>query len=453
MAIKASLPKGTRDFLPTAMRQRQYIQDTIKEVFIQYGFEPIETPALEKTETLSGKYGEEGDRLIFKILPRGRKMDKLIQAASKQAWREQIEEALRYDLTVPLARFLVQNQNELDFPFKRFQMQPVWRADSPQKGRYREFVQCDADAVGPSGLVQDLEFLAIYQRVFDRLELPVRIRINHRQILEALALALGVENTMAFTVILDKLDKIGMGKMLEEMSEQLKLQPAQANRLKELLEQASGAEQLAQLKKILPPANEGLEEIDFILEGARELGLSSVLFDPSLARGLDYYTGCIFEVIASEITLGSLGGGGRYDNLTEMFGGQNLPGVGISFGLDRIQLALQESDKFSENFKFSSEVLFLNLGAREVSYAMDIAERLRDQGLRTEVFPKPIKMGKQLEWADRKGIEKAVIIGSRELDSGQLRLKNLKDGTQKDFSRAELIAHLIPTNNIAHGRH
>ncbi len=454
MPLQAALPKGTRDFLPGAMQQREYIVNTLKEAFKKYGFNPIETPALEKVETLTGKYGEEGDRLVFKLLPRGKKLN---QALADGKMESRIEEALRYDLTVPFARFVVQNQNELTFPFKRFQIQPVWRADRPQKGRFREFVQCDADAVGSTSLLQEVEFLALYQEVFKALQLPVILKLNNRKLLFGLAEAFGVQDRFGhFTVALDKLDKIGAQGVLDELT---KLQfPVNAvNGFKKILTiGGSNQERLEQLGALCAQSEigkKGLEELEVVLEGAQNLGISNLQLDITLARGLDYYTGSIFEVTAQGVEMGSIGGGGRYDDLTGIFGKKDLPGIGISFGLDRIQICLQELGLFPDLKEQSTEVLFANFGNSEALFSLGLVQKLRTLGVKAEVYPDAVKLRKQLDFANKNGMAYVVLIGEKEMEAGSFGVKNMSTGEQQQLREIELLEQFNPQNQLGHGLH
>lgn len=460
MAQKPSLPKGTRDILPDSMLQREYILDCIRSVFKKYGFAPIETPAMEKLSTLTGKYGEEGDRLIFKILPRGRKYDSAFKESDSTAVEkrlsENIEEALRYDLTVPFARFVAQNQNDLSFPFKRYQIQPVWRADRPQKGRFREFFQCDADAIGSKSLLQELEFISIYQEVFQNLQLPVRIKMNHRKVLAGLTENFGVyEHFGAFTIALDKLDKIGLEGVVKELSDK-GLADSATDALKGIANlSGTNNEKLESLISLVGESEigkEGLDELKFVLHSADTLGISDLLdIDLSLARGLDYYTGAIFEVKAEGIELGSIGGGGRYDDLTGIFGLPNMPGIGISFGLDRIQLALEELTLFPSLAANSTEILLINFGDEEALFGLKLAKQLRDLGVKVESYPDSTKLKKQLDYANKKGIHYVLMIGSNEIKEGKFLLKDMRDGSQEHLGAIELLEKFNPQKSSHHG--
>ena len=443
MAQKPSIPKGTRDFSPKEVAKRNYIFTTIKSNFEKFGFQPIETPSFENSETLMGKYGEEGDRLIFKILNSGDYLDKIkieeLQTINyKQLTAKLSEKALRYDLTVPFARYVVQHQNEIEFPFKRYQIQPVWRADRPQKGRFREFYQCDADVVGSNSLWQEVELVQLYDAVFTQLGVKgVTIKINNRKILSGIAEVIGASDKLIdFTVALDKLDKIGEDGVKNEMLEKgisidaiAKVQP---------LFQFTGTiteklEQLAQLLKTSTEGTKGVEELRFICNYITTLGLQSALFDldVTLARGLNYYTGAIFEVAApAGVAMGSIGGGGRYDDLTGIFGLKNVSGVGISFGLDRIALVMEELELFPETVTATSKAIFFNLGDNEALVAMKTITHLRTFGLKVELYPDTTKINKQFQYADKRGIPFVVIIGETEISENVFNVKNLKTGEQ-----------------------
>jgi histidyl-tRNA synthetase len=460
MSYSPSLPKGTRDQLPQAMLNREYILSILKNSFKKYGFQAIETPAMEKLETLTGKYGDEGDRLIFKILPRGEKLSRALASGldNENALNQNVDEALRYDLTVPFARFVVQNRNDLVFPFKRYQIQPVWRADRPQKGRFREFYQCDADVVGSNSLLLEIDFIALYTEVFKQLNLPVEIRLNHRKVLAGIVENFGLsDHFSSFTVALDKLDKIGLDGVIKEM---------QAKQMGESAEKAissianlkgSNEDMLSELTSLIGDSSvgkEGLNDLRFILNQATNLGVADCLFfDFTLARGLDYYTGAIFEVKAIGIEIGSIGGGGRYDDLTGIFGVKDLPGIGVSFGLDRIELALAEADLFPKlNFE-STEVLFVNFGNEEALYCMKLANELRALGVKSEVYPDDTKLKKQMAYANKKQIAYVVLIGSNEMTSGRFTLKDMQSGEQLEMGRIELLEKFNSAHSHTHGKH
>lgn len=451
MASKPSIPKGTRDFSPAEVAKRQYIIRTIKSNFEKFGFQPIETPSFENSETLMGKYGEEGDRLIFKILNSGDYLSKAneIHLGTKDSTKltsSISEKALRYDLTVPFARYVVQHQNEIEFPFKRYQIQPVWRADRPQKGRFREFFQCDADVVGSKSLWQEVELIQLYDAVFTDLGLDgATVKINNRKILSGIAEVIGASDKLIdFTVALDKLDKIGEEGVKNEMLEKgitedaiVKVQP---------LFNFSGtiSEKLDKLTQLLassPEGMKGVEELKFICKNVTELGLSSTLLDldVTLARGLNYYTGAIFEVAAPKgVAMGSIGGGGRYDDLTSIFGLPNISGVGISFGLDRIYLVVEELGLFPETITETSKAMFVNYGEKEAFYALKAIKELRKLGVKVELYPDTSKVGKQFQYADKRNIPFAVIVGDEEMKSGKFALKNLETGEQKVLDFNEL---------------
>lgn len=452
---KPSIPKGTRDFNPQEVSKRNYIFSVIRETFSLYGFQPIETPSFENSETLMGKYGEEGDRLIFKILNSGdylAKVDDVLYAEkdSNKITSNISEKALRYDLTVPFARYVVQHQNEITFPFKRYQIQPVWRADRPQKGRFREFFQCDADVVGSTSLWQEVEFVQLYDAVFSKLVLKgVTIKINNRKVLSGIAESIGAEDKLIdFTVALDKLDKIGEEGVKKEMREKgiseealQKLQPLFSFK-------GSNEERLNSLKGMLQTSElgmKGVNELEFIVENIKTLGLqtSSLQIDVTLARGLNYYTGAILEVSApEEVNMGSIGGGGRYDDLTGIFGLKDMSGMGISFGLDRIYLVLEELNLFPETISENSKALFINFGEKEALYAMRAIAKLRIAGIKAELYPDATKMGKQIGYADKRNIPFTVLAGEKEMESQVFTLKNMKSGEQFQVNLLELEAFL-----------
>ena len=451
---KPSIPKGTRDFNPEEVSRRNYIFNVIKETFSLYGFQPIETPSFENSETLMGKYGEEGDRLIFKILNSGDYLskvdDKLFSEKDSNKITSKIsEKALRYDLTVPFARYVVQHQNEITFPFKRYQIQPVWRADRPQKGRFREFYQCDADVVGSTSLWQEVEFVQLYDAVFSKLGLKdVTIKINNRKILSGIAETIGAEDKLIdFTVALDKLDKIGEEGVKKEMREKGISEDA-LQKLQPLFSfDGNNDEKISSLKGLLPSSElgmKGVEELEFISNTIEKLGLqtATLQIDVTLARGLNYYTGAIFEVSAPQgINMGSIGGGGRYDDLTGIFGLKDMSGVGISFGLDRIYLVLEALNLFPESVAENSKALFINFGEKEALYAMKAINKLRDVGIKAELYPDATKMGKQMGYADKRNISFAVLAGEKEMESESYTLKDMKSGEQSvvDFAALEEI--------------
>lgn len=451
MSVKPSLPKGTHDLLPAEMQKREYITSIIVEVFEKYGYNPIETPAMENLSTLTGKYGEEGDKLIFRILNNGEFLEKADKESYDQTDSVKFansitDKALRYDLTVPFARFVVQNQNELIFPFRRYQIQPVWRADRPQKGRYREFYQCDADAVGSDSLMLELEFVRIYDEVFSKLKLPVSIHVNNRKLLAGFAESMAIsERLTEFTVLLDKLDKIGrdgVTKLLKEKGFPEEAITALAALLQEEMTAETAFQRLEQYLGKSAVGMKGLEELLFILEQSKNSGFgNNILFDFSLARGLDYYTGAIFEVKVAGVNLGSVGGGGRYDDLTGVFGLKGLSGVGISFGLDRILLAMEELAAFPDMKKAGTEVLFVNFGERESLFSLELANQLRDMKVKTEVYPDAVKLRKQLDYANKRSIDKVIMIGSEEIKNEVFILKEMSSGIQKELRRIELLEY------------
>ncbi|MDD6530290.1 MAG: histidine--tRNA ligase [Prevotella copri] len=450
MAQKPSIPKGTRDFGPVEMAKRNYIFDSIKEVYALYGFQQIETPAMETLQTLMGKYGEEGDKLLFKILNSGDYMNKvsdedLHSLNSLKLAAKLCEKGLRYDLTVPFARYVVQHREELQLPFKRYQIQPVWRADRPQKGRYREFYQCDADVVGSDSLLNEVELMQIVDTVFTKFGVRVCIKINNRKILTGIAEVIGeAEKIVDITVAIDKLDKIGLEKVNEELrndgiSEEAieKLQPI-------ISLSGSNEEKLEVISQVLAGSETGLkgvEETRFILDTLKAVGLNNAIeLDLTLARGLNYYTGAIFEVKALDTPMGSITGGGRYDNLTGIFGLPGLSGVGISFGADRIYDVLNALDLYPKEAVNSTQVLFINFGETETAYCLPIVGKLRQAGIRSEIFPDKAKMKKQMSYANAKNIPFVVLAGENEMAAGKVTLKNMESGDQTLVTAEELIA-------------
>jgi len=451
MAQKPSIPKGTRDFTPLEVAKRNYIFDIIKRQFQLFGFQPIETPSFENTETLLGKYGDEGDRLIFKILNSGDYLNKVDDSVYKAKDLAKLtpqitEKALRYDLTVPFARYVVMHQNEIDFPFKRYQIQPVWRADRPQKGRFREFYQCDADVVGANSPLQEIELIQLYDAVFTELGLKkVVIKLNHRKILSGIAEVIGAQDKLIpFTVALDKLDKIGKEGVIRELLANGISKEAvdMAMPLFTMSDQKKNPfEVLSNFLKKSTTGQEGIEELQFIIENIKKLGLSSteVMIDVSLARGLNYYTGAIMEVAApAGVAMGSIGGGGRYDDLTGIFGMKDLSGVGISFGLDRIYLVLEELGLFPETIDQSVQVLFVNFGEKEAMAALPLIRTLRRQGIKTDLYPAEAKLQKQFKYANNRNIPYVVLLGKDELQQQTLVVKNMAEGSQKSYSWKEL---------------
>ncbi|MBX5439077.1 MAG: histidine--tRNA ligase [Thermoflavifilum sp.] len=444
--IKPGLPKGTRDFGPDAVRKRQYLFQVIRSCFELFGFEPIETPAMENLSTLLGKYGEEGDKLIFRILNNGNILPLAQQAKdSRELANLLCEKALRYDLTIPFARFVVMNQHQLVFPFRRYQIQPVWRADRPQKGRYREFFQCDADIVGSHSLLNEVELIRLYQLVFSRLSLRVRIRLNHRKLLQALAERCGNPGWMPLiTTAIDKLDKVAVQQVEAELQE--KGIPEDARSLIReyvTLSGQAGADSLSAVLALLqhhPAAEEGVRDLAFILHQLKDSSSdrAAVQIDFTLARGLDYYTGTILEVQSEEMEMGSLGGGGRYDNLTGLFGLPDIPGVGISFGVERIYDVMEALQRFPASTGLSTQVLWLRMDDALLPEVMHYAMELRQKGIATEIYPDQVKIDKQLKYADRKGIPLVIMMGSREYQRQVVAVKDLRSGTQKDVSLSEL---------------
>ena len=449
---KPSIPQGTRDFDAITIRKRQYIFNTIKTVFELYGFEPLETPAMENIETLMGKYGDEGDKLIFKILNNG--LDNPAKAEKIQAGFTSIingktsnaitERAMKYDLTIPFARYVAMNYQQLPMPFKRYQMQPVWRADRPQKGRYREFYQCDADVVGSKSLWNEVELTNIYNTVFEKLKLPIQILINNRKILYALAILCGGTHLMTdITVAIDKLDKIGIDKVVEELQSK-ELTEAQINIVKKYLSiEGSNADNIQTLKELFKDNETGMEgiaELEFILSklGENTIHKNQIAIAPTLARGLNYYTGTIFEIKAIDAQMGSIGGGGRYDDLTGLFGVKDIPGVGISFGVDRIYDVLTEKNLFPADIHQATQVLFFNLGPDEANRSFELMQVLRNAGIKTEMYHENVKMDKQFKYAEKRNIAYVAILGSHELAENKIVIKNITKGNQITIEQSEI---------------
>ena len=436
MAQKPNIPKGTRDFGPVEMARRNYIFSTIRSVFALYGFQQIETPSMELMSTLMGKYGEEGDKLLFRIQNSGEKAN------------EAPEKGLRYDLTVPFARYIVQHREEIQFPFKRYQIQPVWRADRPQKGRYREFYQCDVDIIGTNSLVSELELIQIVEEVYKRLGIRVCLHLNNRKILAGIAEVIGAPDKITdITVAIDKLDKIGLEKVNEELAER-GLSDEAINKLQPILAlQGNNAEKLETIARILADnevGTKGVEETRTILDLAKDQTLPIEL-DLTLARGLNYYTGAIFEVKALDVQIGSITGGGRYDNLTGIFGLPDVSGVGISFGADRIYDVLAELNLYPASMLESTQVLFAAFGDAELRYALGWAKELRAEGVRVEVYPEPAKMKKQMGYADAKQIPYVAIVGGNEMESNTVMLKEMSSGEQKQVT-LEQLCEILPNN-------
>ena len=453
MAQKPSIPKGTRDFGPEEMAKRNYIFNTIKDVYALYGFEQIETPAMETLQTLMGKYGEEGDKLLFKILNSGDYLNKisdeeLNERNSLHLASKLCEKGLRYDLTVPFARYVVMHRDELQLPFKRYQIQPVWRADRPQKGRYREFYQCDADVVGSDSLLNEVELMQIVDTVFTKFGIRIQIKINNRKILSGIAEVLAeADKIVDITVAIDKLEKIGLenvnaelkaGGITDEAIE--KLQPI-------LTMQGSNEDKLKTIEKVLESSEVGLkgvEETRFILDTLNSVGLNNeIQLDLTLARGLNYYTGAIFEVKALDTPMGSITGGGRYDNLTGIFGMPGLSGVGISFGADRIYDVLNTLELYPKEMLSSTQVLFINFGEKETAYCLPFIAEIRKNGIRAEIFPDKAKMKRQMNYANAKNIPYVVFAGEDEIEKGKLMLKDMQSGEQKLVTAKELVASVL----------
>ena len=457
MAVqKPSIPKGTRDFSPAEMACRNYIFDTVKSIFKKYGYAPLETPAMENLTTLLGKYGDEGDKLLFKILNSGEAfagVDAEELSHSNALSLKVCEKGLRYDLTVPFARYVVQHQNEITFPFKRFQIQPVWRADRPQKGRYREFYQCDVDVIGSQSQINELELVQIADEVFRKLDINVCIKINNRKVLQGLAEIIGHPDKLVdITVAIDKIDKIGLQAVKEELSER-GIDSDGIAILEPILQmQGTNREKLAAIRTVLAGSSttsgcstasevglKGVDELEELFNYIESASIKQkVEIDLSLARGLNYYTGAIFEVKALDFQIGSICGGGRYDNLTGIFGLPNISGVGISFGADRIYDVLKGLDKFPKDAIEGTKLLFSNMGSTETAYALPIAAQLRSQGISCEIYPDNTKLKKQFDYATKKGIRYFAIIGEDEIKAGEVTLKDLTTGTQQRVPKEEL---------------
>ena len=448
--MKPSIPKGTRDFSPVEMAKRNYIFDTIRSVYALYGFQQIETPSMETLQTLMGKYGEEGDKLLFQVLNSGDFLNKVSDEELQQRNALHLaarlcEKGLRYDLTVPFARYVVMHREELQLPFKRYQVQPVWRADRPQKGRYREFYQFDGDVVGSDSLLNEVELMQIVDTVFKRFGVRVQIKINNRKILTGIAEVIGeADKIVDITVAIDKLDKIGLEAVNEELTKDgisaeaiEKLQPI-------ILLSGTNEEKLQVISEVLKDSETGLkgvEEIRFILDTLKLFGLQNeIQLDLTLARGLNYYTGAIFEVKALDVQIGSITGGGRYDNLTGIFGMPGISGVGISFGVDRIFDVLNALDAYPKEAVNGTQLLFINFGEKETAFCMPIAARLREEGIRTEVFPDSVKMKKQMSYANAKSIPFVALVGENEMNEGKVTLKNMTTGEQNLVTPDELVA-------------
>jgi histidyl-tRNA synthetase len=452
MAQKPNIPKGTRDFSPLEMAKRNYIFNTIRDVYALYGFQQIETPAMETLGTLMGKYGEEGDKLLFKVLNSGDYLNKiddkeLLERNSLHLAARLCEKGLRYDLTVPFARYVVMHREELQLPFKRYQIQPVWRADRPQKGRYREFYQCDADVVGSDSLLNEVELMQIVDTVFTRFGVRVQIKINNRKILTGIAEVIGAaEKIVDITVAIDKLDKIGIENVNQELRED-GLSEEQIEKLQPIISlEGSNEEKLDVIAEVLKESEIGLKGVDetrFILDTLKNSGLNNeIQLDLTLARGLNYYTGAIFEVKALDVQIGSITGGGRYDNLTGIFGMPGLSGVGISFGADRIFDVLNQLDLYQKEAVNGTQLLFINFGEKETAYCLPIAAKARQAGIRTEVFPDGAKMKKQMSYANAKQIPFVALAGENEINEGKVTLKNMVTGEQMLLNPDELLDKL-----------
>ena len=452
MAQKPSIPKGTRDFSPVEMSKRNYIFDTIKSVFTLHGFHQIETPAMENLSTLMGKYGDEGDKLLFKILNSGDFLSNvndelLAERNSTKLMRSIAEKGLRYDLTVPFARFVVQHQNEIKFPFKRFQIQPVWRADRPQRGRYREFYQCDADVIGTDSLLNEVDLLQIIDEVFCRFGINIAIKLNNRKVLSGIAETIGQPDKIVdITVAIDKIDKIGIDNVNAELLDKGISQKAVEQLQPVLTLSGSNEDKLNSLATLLANSEvgmKGIEELRFVMNKTNEIGVKATIdLDPSLARGLNYYTGTIIEVKALDVEIGSITGGGRYDNLTGVFGLDNVFGVGISFGADRIYDVLNQLDLYPDATRTTTKVLFVNFGEAEATASLKHIKKLRASGISAEIFPESSKMKKQMGYANDNGIPFVAIIGETELANGTIMLKDMNLGTQQPLTIDEVIEKL-----------
>ena len=450
MAQKPNIPKGTRDFGPQEMARRNYIFNTIREVYALYGFQQIETPAMENLGTLMGKYGEEGDKLLFKILNsgdflRGVSEEDLAKGATGKLAAQLCEKGLRYDLTVPFARYVVQHREELTLPFRRYQIQPVWRADRPQKGRYREFYQCDADVVGSDSLLNEVELMQIVDTVFCKFGIRVCIKINNRKILTGIAEMIGeADRIVDITVAIDKLDKIGLDKVNEELRASGLSEDA-IQKLQPIINlSGSNEEKMATMRQVLAQSETGLkgvDEVEFVLKHLSGLS-SQVELDLTLARGLNYYTGCIFEVKALDVQIGSITGGGRYDNLTGIFGMPGISGVGISFGADRIYDVLNQLELYPEAVTTATQILFINFGEKETEYCLPILSGLRASGVRAEIYPDAAKMKKQMQYANLKSIPYVALVGENEMAAGMVTLKNMATGEQQMVPAAQLLSSL-----------
>ncbi|MBQ2367973.1 MAG: histidine--tRNA ligase [Bacteroidaceae bacterium] len=452
MAAKPSIPKGTRDFSPVEMSKRNYIFDTIRKAFHLFGFQQIETPAMENLSTLMGKYGEEGDKLLFKIQNSGDYFngisdEELLSRNAAKLASKFCEKGLRYDLTVPFARYVVMHRNDIVFPFKRYQIQPVWRADRPQKGRYREFYQCDADVIGSDSLINEVELIQLIDHVFTQLKIRVAIKINNRKILAGIAEVIGEpEKIIDITIAIDKLDKVGLDGVIAELKEKGITDEAIEKLLPILQAQGNNSEKLATIAQVLKgnaTGEKGVEEVNFILDTISSLAINSdVELDLTLARGLNYYTGAIFEVKALDVTIGSISGGGRYDNLTGVFGMDGTSGVGISFGADRIYDVMNQLNLYPEDSIINTQVLFVNFGAKEAAHSLGIIAQLRKNNISAELYPEAGKMKKQMGYANSHNIPYVAIIGESEMESNLVTLKDMNSGEQKQVTTEELIETL-----------
>jgi len=450
MAQKPSIPKGTRDFSPVEMAKRNYIFNTIREVFHLFGYQQIETPSMENLSTLMGKYGDEGDKLLFKIQNSGDYFsgltdEELLSRNAAKLASKFCEKGLRYDLTVPFARYVVMHRDEISFPFKRYQIQPVWRADRPQKGRYREFYQCDADVVGSNSLLNEVELVQMIDRVYGKFGIRVSIKINNRKILTGIAEIIGeADKIVDITVAIDKLDKIGLDNVNAELASKGIPQEAIEKLQPIIMLSGTNEEKLETLKTVLSASETGLkgvEESEFILKTVASLGVKSeVELDLTLARGLNYYTGAIFEVKALDVQIGSISGGGRYDNLTGVFGMSGMSGVGISFGADRIYDVLNQLDLYPKEAVNATQLLFVNFGDKEAAYCLPVLSAARDAGIRAEIYPDSAKMKKQMSYANDKNIPFVAIVGENEMNEGKLTLKNMTTGEQSLVTPEELLA-------------
>ena len=453
MAQKPSIPKGTRDFSPVEMAKRNYIFNTIREVFHLFGYQQIETPSMENLSTLMGKYGDEGDKLLFKIQNSGDYFsgltdEELLSRNAAKLASKFCEKGLRYDLTVPFARYVVMHRDEISFPFKRYQIQPVWRADRPQKGRYREFYQCDADVVGSNSLLNEVELVQMIDRVYGKFGIRVSIKINNRKILTGIAEIIGeADKIVDITVAIDKLDKIGLDNVNAELASKGIPQEAIEKLQPIIMLSGSNEEKLETLKTVLAASETGLkgvEESEFILKTVASLGVKSdVELDLTLARGLNYYTGAIFEVKALDVQIGSISGGGRYDNLTGVFGMSGMSGVGISFGADRIYDVLNQLDLYPKEAVNATQLLFVNFGEKEAAYCLPVLSAARDAGIRAEIYPDSAKMKKQMSYANDKNIPFVAIVGENEMNEGKLTLKNMTTGEQSLVTPEELLAVIM----------